>query len=156
MWSMRKWILRLRHHKMVKAVAFGVFVVMLIGATVVPVLAQYNADQAIEMKNDEWSTSKPTYSLTYVGYVKGCQKGSTDSDYKYRINFSSGNVGPSLNPDNLRLYVTSSLAAWSIQQYGNGTLSGYNLTSLSGAYLCIGSKSNALGANQKTVFVFNR
>ncbi len=136
-----------------KFVSVGIAVVLLL-LVAIPAFAAFDNNQAIEIDNGGWNSSKPTFTLSYVGYVQGCQKDQTDKDYKYRINFGKY-YGP-FNPDRFRLKVSSSTATWAINKYGNGTLSGYNLLDRNSAYLCIGSKSNLAGANQNTVKVYEQ
>ena len=142
---------------MVKAAVFGAFVCMpVLGlslAPAMPVLAAPNPDQAIELDNGAFNTSKPTFKLVAVGYVYGCKKGTNNLDYKFRIDFGTRFPGP-FNPDQFRLKTWNSKVEQSIRETGNSSIWGYNLTDRNNAYVCIGLRTMYAGASAQTISIY--
>jgi hypothetical protein len=115
------------------------------------VFAQGNADQAVELAG-KWDRGEPLFKLVPQGYVRGCQRGSNDSDYKYKIDFGSLH-GP-IHPDRIYIHPHSNSVRRVIEARG-GTFSGYNLTDRNNAYICIGQLAHLRGVNHTTVSLFH-
>ena len=132
----------------------GLVVVLLFNLVVMPQVARAqdgSSDQAIELAGN-WDRGEPVFKLVYQGYVKGCQKGKSDKDHKYKIDFGRA-YGP-FHPGRIYLLPHNSSARKTIESRG-GTLSGYNLNDRNKAYLCIGSYAHSRGLNNTTLSLFH-
>lgn len=144
-------------HKWVKVAVFGLLLcAMVLGFSVapaMPVLAAPNPDQAIELDNGAFNVNKPTFKLVPLGLTIGCKKGTNNLDYKFSIDFGTRFPGP-FNPDQFRLKTWNSKVEQSIRETGNSTIWGYNLTSRTGAYVCIGLRTVNAGGSPQTISIF--
>ena len=108
---------------------FAVMLVTILWLSLAPIaLALGNSYQPVEWET--YQSSRPRYSLSYAGLVKGCKQDQPNNyDQKFWIN-----INASYNPDNYRIYSYDS----TIQQNFSGkSPMGRDLSTIR-PYLCLG------------------
>jgi hypothetical protein len=144
------------HHKVFKAVVFGLVVLALVvGFSLAPALsvnAAPSGDQPIELDNGAYNTNKPTFKLVAVGWTVGCKKGTRNLDYKFRLDFGTRFPGP-FNPEQFRVKTWNSKVEQALRNSGE-TIMGYNLYDRNSAYVCVGIRVMNAGGSAQTISVY--